>query len=592
MCGVFGLFGFGASGCDSVSVDDPRLLAMERALRHRGPDGAARAAAGRGVLGSTRLRIVGAGDSGQQPLADESGLSLLACNGEFFDHAALRAGLEKRGHRFRSDTDVEVALHIYEEAGLAGIGGLSGMFAFALHDASRGELHLARDRFGEKPLFLRRAAGRIAFASEIPALLAAFAPERPGIDLDAVREYAAFQSVGGARTLVSGIEKIEPGFALTFDLASGAERRARIAPPIEPGDGTNAGLLAALRRAVERRVAGLSARVGVALSGGLDSSAVAALAARAPAEPGRDLVLVTGYCDEVPGFDERPFAREVARSVGSPLVEARLDEETFAAALPDAIRALGEPAAGPGAVGQLVVARAAAREGVRVLLTGEGSDELFGGYARFLLAWQRESGRRVDASPLGDYGALEAAFAAAPSALDGYLGALARDPSSAAVKSARLEIEARKGPLLARLLAFETERLLPALLAVDDRVTMAAGIESRSPFLDAGVAAAAAGFGAEALFAGGLPKAPLREAMRGLLPEGVRLRPDKMGFPVPLGRYLARSLEAPLRRAAEAVSDLALPVDARLPGKGEPIGRAEARRLWGVLSLGLWAALW
>ncbi len=355
MCGIFGIAGFGAPADPS---GDARMAAMERALAHRGPDGVGRAAVRGAALGSTRLRIVGEGERGRQPIANESGTILIAANGEIFDHAEHRAALEGRGHRFRGDSDVEVLLHLYEEEGTGAFSRVNGMFAVAIADAERARLVLARDRFGEKPLHLARGGGgSILFASEIWAIVAAM-PARPAPDREALEEYRTFQSVGGTRTLFSGIGKVRPGGVVVADLDTGRTSAFPWAEPLAPSDGSPRAFRLALERSVRRRTDGL-ARFGVALSGGIDSSAVAAIAASGG--NARRAVFFTGFsAGEGPGFDERPFAREVARAAGAPLVEVAIDGDRFAGALRPAIRALGEPMAGPGAVAQLLVARAAA----------------------------------------------------------------------------------------------------------------------------------------------------------------------------------------------------------------------------------------
>ncbi|MFM1987616.1 MAG: hypothetical protein RJA99_573 [Pseudomonadota bacterium] len=600
-------------------MPDTRLLdAMADTLAHRGPDGAGRHLHGTVGLAHRRLAIVDP-EGGAQPMT-ASGLTLVF-NGAIVNHVELRAELEGLGHVFTGACDTEVLLHAILRWGEAALPRLEGMFAFVAHDTRDASLLVGRDAFGIKPLYWRREPDRLLWASEAKALLAA-----PGVprrlDLQALDDYLALQAVPGERTLFEGILKLEPAHLQRVDLRTLSVRTTRWwrrvfgGPSVDPArlrDRIGAGVARQLRADVP---------VGVALSGGLDSSTVAAAAARAGVAPP---VAFTGAFREGPEFDETAHSRRVADHLGARLETVWPTEADWIDALPRLARAMDEPAAGPGLFPQFMVARLARAHGVKVLLGGQGGDELFAGYARHLVgALEAALEDAIDGrarpgsatlatlepglSTLGPYRPLlRSAWRdglQGPAWLryfrtidrsagaDDWIAAEHRAPArrAAVAERVRTRFEAPEGASpLQRMLEFDLSALLPSLLQVEDRTSMAVGLESRVPLLDTGLAQDAAGLADASLLAGGRTKAALRDAAAPWLPAATVERRDKMGFPVPLqhwARGRAREFVADVlgSRACRERGLFDAPALARLVDTEAAFGRA----LWGALQLELW----
>jgi asparagine synthase (glutamine-hydrolysing) len=375
MCGIVG----------SASVNTPfphsLLLEMRDTLRHRGPDdvGAWCSEEGLVALGHRRLAIIDLSPAGRQPMTDASGRLQIVFNGEIYNYQDVRRELETRNHAFRTATDTEVILEAYLEWGDECLTRLNGMFAFALYDRTRRRLLLARDRAGEKPLFYRCDKGTISFASELKALLAD--PSCPRVlNLDAVDFYLAFGYVPGDRCLLGGIHKLPQGHALAFDLSTGETRRWRYWELPQPGGGAvqqDDELVTELEEllldSVRLRLIA-DVPVGIMLSGGVDSSLVVAMAARASRR-------VKTFTISFPGhgaFDEAPYAREVARHFDTEHVELAAEMATVDL-LPELARQYDEPIGDSSMVPTYLVSRLIRREAT-VALGGDGGDELFGGY--------------------------------------------------------------------------------------------------------------------------------------------------------------------------------------------------------------------
>jgi asparagine synthase (glutamine-hydrolysing) len=513
MCGIFGFTGPSA----------PRLLAeMAERLRHRGPDDHGTHESPGISMGTDRLAIVGVAD-GRQPLFSEDGNLVLAVNGEIYNAGALRAGLERRGHRFATATDGEVVLHLYEDDGEAAFGRLEGMFALALWDERNRRLLLARDPMGMKPLFFVRHDGRFAFASEVKALLCLPGLERR-VDVPALSGLLDHGIVPGDRTLFEGIRRLPPGHLLRLDL-SGSARPERYglseesastdaARRASPGDPVPE-FVRLFTNAVESHLVS-EVPLGASLSGGLDSSLVVAVMSRVTGSG------VKTFSVGFPGEpDERPYARLVANHCRTDHREVTLSGEDVLKAIPRLLWHLEEPRNGPLLPNDLLFARAA--EDVRVVLVGEGADELFGGYLRFKTAL----------GPLGFLPiplARTAFLAATRGGTEGRAAFLPelRDgreplaPDEALRQVLRLQGVSRGQALL----GFEQEERLPNghLMRVD-LLSMAHSVEARLPFLDPHVVA----------FANRLPlawktrlrgeKRILRAAARPFLPEAICDRP-------------------------------------------------------------------
>lgn len=373
MCGICGTV-----SQRGITPDDVETVAlMSRRLSHRGPDGAGDFANAQAVLAVRRLSIIDL-EGGWQPFYDEDRTLALVANGEIYNYLELRRRLKDLGHRFRTQSDCETILHAYAEYGLECVQHLRGMFAFALWDDVRRRLVLARDRMGEKPLYLYERAGRLLFASELKALLASgrvpFA-----LDPEAVNLYFHYQYVPEPRTPLRGVRKLDAAHLLVVDvddwrLTETCYWRMEDAPPLE---GDPARVLREQLETVSELVVQADVPVGVALSGGLDSSAVAALAARK--RPGLLRAFSVGYRGR-PESDERADAQALAQHLGLQFQDVELDTSDVVSFFPELNYWRDDPIADISGQGYYVVMKLAREHGVPVMLQGQGGDELFWGY--------------------------------------------------------------------------------------------------------------------------------------------------------------------------------------------------------------------
>src|SRR3954451_8909933 len=591
---------------------------MSAALRHRGPDSAGEVIAGPVALAARRLAIIDL-ENGDQAIATEDEAVTVVQNGEIYNHRELAAGL--RGHVFRTRCDTEVIGHLYEEHGLAAFERLRGMFAIALWDARERRLVLARDRFGIKPLFYARLRdGSFAFASELRAL--ARAPGFPReLDPAALEAFLAFNSIPGPMTAYAAARKLRPGHWLTWDERTGAIETGRWARPApvaaEDVWRENASILAGelrerLRDSVRAHLVS-DVPVGVLLSGGIDSSALTALAATESAEPVRTFSI--GFKER--SFDELEQARLVARRYGTDHHELIVEPDA-AHLLPEIVRAADEPLGDSSALPTYLVSQLAAQH-VKVVLSGEGGDELFGGYETYaadLLAARigPVAGRLaplVERLPSGnarvplDYKLKRFTRAAhlppleahhgwkeifAPADRRALLGGDGADPLAA--HRARWA-ETAGAPPRARLQDVDLGLyLVDDLLHKTDRMSMAHSLEARVPFLDVRGAELALALRPRDKVFGLAKKRLLRRAVAPLVPREI-VRGRKRGFSIPAAAWLRRPL-VPFAR------DVLSPAPLRAQGVLNPApaqraldrhaGGAEdlSRQLWGLMSLSLW----
>jgi asparagine synthase (glutamine-hydrolysing) len=615
VCGIAGL-----AALDGGAVDARGLDAMVDALAHRGPDGRGVRVDGPVALGNRRLAIIDLAH-GEQPIANEDGTVLVVQNGEIYNHEQLREDLRARGHVFATRCDTEVLVHAYEEHGEAFLERLRGMFAIALWDARRRRLLIARDRFGIKPLYWRAQGGVLSFASELKALR-----RQPGfgeeLDPAALEAYFAFNSIPAPLSIFREARKLPAGHLLSWSPGGEPQVRrwCRVAPA--PANGVRRGaseeelaeeLRERLRDSVRAHLVA-DVPVGVFLSGGVDSGTLAALAAEATDGPVRTFSV--GF--EESSFDELQQARMTARRYGTDHHEVVL-RPNAAALLPEIVAAFDEPFADSSALPTYAVSRLAA-EHVKVVLSGEGADELFGGYftyvADVLAPWLRgparvarplvqrlpSSSRRVSL----EYKAKRFVGAAALPPLERHhgwkeilspalraelLGADSR-PDPVDVLRARYA-ETAGAPALARLQDVDVGVYLPDdLLVKTDRASMAHSLEARVPFLDSAVSDLALALPTRMKVRGLDKKRLLRRAVRPLLPEPVVDGP-KRGFSIPAAAWLrgellpmARDLLAPEALRRGGVLDPA-PVQRLLD---EHVARRHdhSRALWGLLCFSLW----
>ena len=384
MCGIAGYI-----TVDPFPAQPAVLERMTDSLRHRGPDDSGFYQDDYASLGHRRLSIIDVA-SGHQPMANEDASLRIVYNGEIFNHAGLRPALEKAGHRYVTRCDTETILHAYEQYGPDCLGHLRGMFAFAIWDNHARKLFAARDRLGKKPFYYYWDGRLFAFASEIKALLRHPAIS-PRFEEDLLPEYLAFGYIGEERTLFSGIRKLMPGHFLLLDLASPQPAphirqywEIPASPHTEtrgiPASDANSWIRECRSRLEETVRLRLMSDVplGMFLSGGLDSSAIAAIMQRQVAEPVKTFAV--GYAEQP--YSELPYAAHVARAIGTDHHEIVVGMEDFFNALPRLIWHEDEPLAWPSSVPLYFVSRLASAD-VKVVLTGEGGDELFAGYARY-----------------------------------------------------------------------------------------------------------------------------------------------------------------------------------------------------------------
>lgn len=618
MCGINAIAGSAAAR--------ETIERMNRALAHRGPDGEGvfLARAGDLALGHRRLAILDLSEAGRQPLGNEDGSVQVVYNGEIYNYRELRRGLAARGHALRSATDTEALVHLYEEKGEGFLDDLDGMFAFALYDARERRLFAARDEAGIKPLYYAPLpGGGLALSSELKAILAA-----PGVDctldLEAIADYLAWQFIPDPRTPFRGVRRLPPGHALAWKDGRTEVRRWFVGAPPARGEAARLGLReaarevrAALARTVERQL--VSDRpIGAFLSGGLDSSAIVAAMARARCgggDGGPVRCYTIGYAAEdnrLDPFDEDlPHAQRVAAALGASLRTFEVRAQDGAALWPALVRVLDEPLADPAAVNAYLIARAAREDGTVVLLSGQGADELFGGYRRHV------AGRllgALDALPGPARRALAGAGAAIPGGRPGRLGAAlrrvrklleaaqgdaderflrvslaapedslrrvlapaARDalgPYDPLASGRALLAEVRRAHPVDRMLYRDLKTYLPAQnLHYTDRTAMANGVEVRVPFLGDEMLALALRLSSGVKLRGlARTKAVLREAVRPWLPPEVLARP-KTGFGVPLRAWLR-----PGGGLAPLVDDLLAPAAIARRGLLDP-GEVERQR--------------
>ena len=618
MCGICGLAALGGE-----PVDAAPLAAMSAALVHRGPDDSGSVVDGPVALAARRLSIIDLA-GGHQPIASEDGCVRAVQNGEILNHAALRRDLERTGHRFATRCDTEVLVHLYEEHGEQMLGLLRGMFAIAIWDARERRLLLARDRFGIKPLYWRAAGGVLSFASELKALrgLPGFGAE---LDPDAVEAYFAFNSIPSPMTIYRDVRKLEPGTLLSWRPGGTPVLRRWCRPaPVGAGDVRTEDerelaveLAERLRDSVRAHLVS-DVPVGVWLSGGVDSGLLAALAAQESGERLRTFSI--GFRER--SFDELDRARVVARQIGSDHHEAILGPQSVES-LAQIAAAFDEPYADSSALPSDAVARLTAQH-VKVALSGEGGDELFGGYqtysadllaarfgrvarfARPLVERIPSSSRRVSL----DYRARRFVRAAHLPALERHHGwkEIFAPELRAQLLAPLHDGRAPRDPLdqlreryaqtagaepLARLQDLDVAPYLADdLLTKTDRMSMAHSLEVRVPFLDPHVAELALALPTAAKVRGLAKKRLLRSVAATLLPREVA-RGAKRGFSIPMAAWLrgplmpmARDLLAPAALARGGLLDPSLVT--RLLDEHLARRDAHSRALWGVLCFVLW----
>ena len=607
MCGIFGFFGIEGEPPAHVDVLD----AMARAILHRGPDGGGAHCDGSLGIGMRRLSIIDL-DTGSQPLANEDGTVWVVFNGEIYNYRELRAELRARGHRFSTASDTEVIVHLWEDLGERCVERLRGMFAFAVWDAPRRTLLLARDRLGIKPLYYAETPQGLVFGSELKALLRS--PWIvPAVDHRAAALYLEYGYVPDPLSILQGVAKLLPGHTLTIRNGRVAESRRywSSTPFFSRGAPAHAEqrLWERLTDAVRSHLVS-DVPLGAFLSGGVDSTTVVAIMAKEMGVPVKTFSI--GFRE--PGFDELPYAREVAHAFRTEHHELLVGPQHLGV-LDDVLAAFDEPFADASAIPTYIVSRLA-REHVTVALSGDGGDELFAGYDRYLVDRRRRLVGLPGDAGLG--GPLRLISTALPQGTPGknylynlslprlerYLDAVSLFPrrelsgllernGACGVETSFITAvrEGRSLDPLSRLQDLDLQTYLPGdILTKLDRMSMAVSLETRVPLLDHPLVEFACGLPAALRMRGGEGKYILKRVLQGRVPDAVLTRP-KQGFGVPLEIWFSQLLPTFFRDRLGGDTRLG-EVGVRTDAVRALLDLYEARRrtdhcvqLWGLLVL-------
>ena len=584
MCGILGFVHRLPEQRSALSVD-----AMAR-LAHRGPDGVGHFTNDHIQFGHRRLSIIDLTDAGHQPMLSHNSRYVVTYNGEIYNYIELRAELESLGQAFVTQSDTEVLLAAYQVWGEACVSRFRGMFAFVIWDSQTKTAFLARDRCGEKPLFYRFSEHALIFASELKALVPLL-PTRPSLDAEVIDMYLHYQYVPEPYTLLKGVHKLAAGHTLTISVDSweatptpywSVETIETSSPQIKDTKQLLPRIIEAFEDAVKMTLRS-DVSVGVALSGGIDSGAIAALAQKNYSEP------MHAFCVGYPGrphYDERAQARELAESLGMIVHEVELPTQSFVEFFPELVRIMDEPIADPAAFGHYAVPRAAADQGIKVLLSGIGGDELFWGYpyttqavefnqlladhsnllrlAKWLSSraaqqflnkvayyprahpqvryWAAFLQKIADPRKPSDqliYYMLHPDFAEPFSLKTSVYGSAMQHLSIESLYKPTNIGSRRKEKIPAAIIRMLVETWLTSnCLSLGDRVSMAVGVETRMPFLDVKLIELVMKLRADHPDHALGQKAWLRAALKGVLPDEVLSRP-KAGFQPPLHEWLS-----------------------------------------------------
>jgi len=596
---------------------------MQLSLGHRGPDSQGTWIKDSIALAHTRLAIIDLSENGHQPMCNERGTVWIVYNGEVYNFPDLREELQSKGHHFCSQTDTEVVVHLYEEEGIQCLSRLRGMFAFAIWDDNKRQLFLARDRFGQKPLYYYVDEEKLLFASEIKSILASRLVEISP-DYQALYQYVCLGYVPHPNTGFRGIKKLPPGHYLVTDGV-----KVILEPywslQVEPTDNETINetevsqkLLDLLTEATKMRLVS-DVPVGVLLSGGVDSNAVAAIMSR---HSDQIKTFTVGFEDEL--YDERKEARFLAEKLGTDHHEMIVKPE-ITEVLPNLIRAYDEPFADPSTIPSYYVAQMASQH-VKVVLNGDGGDESFAGYGKYVQGMAGESLQGIPASIGGFFSRILnqkkagkakslsevlALSGRSPASVFAQLGMVTSVPYVDSLINPNFKDMIGTGNPLAHLLkcyekhysgdtvntmlAVDRETYLPDdLLFKIDIATMSHGLEARSPLLDHHLVKYVAGLPGNLKLRGLKKKYILKQALRDVLPPQV-LKRRKRGFDVPIGRWLKDELKEACR---DALSDNGLIADIFEKNELEKMFEDHLRDhkdwgrfFWMILMLHLWFEL-
>ena len=635
MCGICGIRAFS----DGFACDDDLVVRMRDTMVHRGPDdaGSWTDPRGRCALGHRRLAIVDLSSAGHQPMSNEDGNVWVSFNGEIYNHAALRPGLEQRGHRFRSRTDTEVIVHLWEEEGIRCVERLDGMFSLSIFDERTGELFLARDRLGKKPMYYAQPAGGFLFGSEIKALLAhpAVSPE---LDEEAFHHYLTFVCTPAPMTMFAGISKLAPAERMVVrpdgSTVSDIYWSPMGGPSTEQLEAMSDAeaqerLLELLRDAIAKRMMS-DVPFGVFLSGGVDSSTNVALMSELMSDPVRTFSVAFAEHDR---YNELEYARQVARRYGTDHHEIVIDSGDLTAFLPEMVHHQDEPLADWVCVPLYYVSKLARDNGTIVVQVGEGSDELFHGYQSYVDAVARRRRwwepfqhvpaplRRVAArSALGlasraGRGQFHAQYVADAAAgrQPFWGGAIAwqgdmkervlsnghQHPDSYALIErlwSQAEHERPGADILQKMTYLELKlRLAELLLMRVDKMTMATSVEARVPFLDPDLVQFAMALPERHKVRDGIGKHLLKRTVDGIVDSNLVWR-QKQGFTAPVSEWFRGELgeRAQQEIRASALAERGLIDYDHVDGlwKAHRGGQEWSFQLWNLYNVSAWYDHW
>ena len=624
MCGINGIAFSSRSG---RMVSRAQLEAMRDVVRHRGPDDEGVFIDRNVGLGHRRLSIVDVA-AGHQPMTNEDESLHITYNGEIYNHAEFREWLESRGHVYKTHCDTETILHLYEEYGIDCVEHLRGMFAFAIWDQHKRELFIARDRLGVKPLYyVHTDDGSLYFGSEIKSLLEARAV-KPGINYAVLSDYLANHATSGEETLFGGVKRLLPGHVMTWRDGEVSIRRywdVDFSKDDEiRDDKTYIEQWSELFRESVRLRLMADVPLGMFLSGGIDSSAIAAVMSGMVREPIKTFSVAFREREA----NELEYARLVADAYKTDHHEIVVTPEQFFAALPRLVWHEDEPLAHPSSVALYFVSKLAS-EHVKVVLTGEGSDELLAGYGRYRrtmwnLAWGRQYNKltpslardtirkQIERMPQGGrmrQKLMRTFLVLSPELESIYFDNFAVFPTPMQqhmftpetndrireidpyVELRRLLERTKDLSLLDGLLYADIKTYLHELLMKQDQMSMATSVESRVPFLDHKLVEFTAKMPDTMKLRGGTTKYVLRESMKGVLPEKILSR-RKMGFPVPIGSWFRGPFKSVIDEyvlGERALSrGIFAPDFVRRLVSLHQAGEDHSERLWSLLNFELW----
>lgn len=620
MCGFVGIL-----NKNGLNVRPEILRKMADTIHHRGPDEEGIFINDNCGFYHKRLSIIDL-NTGQQPMT--FGNYTIVFNGEIYNYIELREELKLKGHKFDTTSDTEVILHLYREYGESCVNRLNGMFAFIIYDKSNNEIYVARDHFGIKPLYWYQDKNRILFGSEIKAILAH--PEIKAIPaMENLYEYLTFQFILGENTLFQNINKFQPGHYSIINLKTWSFKTINYWKPDFNTDTfhTEEYFINKLQKILDDTITQQlrsDVPIGTYLSGGIDSSLISIMASKIVNHP---LKSFSGAFNEGPEFNELKYARIAAKKSNSELYEIFPTEQEFIDVLPKLIYHLDEPVAGPGLFPQYMVSKFASNH-VKVILGGQGGDEIFGGYARYLVAYLEQAlkGSIFETNEEVEHiVTLKSILPNLPSLkqyvpmLKGFwksdvfepmdrryfnllnrMGSISdflhpdfingRNENRIFDKFSEHFNHFNTKSYYNKMTQFDLSASLPALLQVEDRVSMAVSIESRVPLLDRRIIDLISKMPAGMKFKGGELKYLLKQSIKEIMPPEILNRKDKMGFPIPLHIWSKNKktrdfmMDTMLSKKAKERNIIKTKYIEQIINSEQPFSRG----LWGLLSMELW----